>query len=195
VSVPPELLQPYVADFVDEAQARGALPGLSILAEKTGLCYDTIQRIWSGNARGTVTLEAADRILCAVNAVQAWYVGPLHEIYAAKPLNEVPVPKGRCQRRGCTKALPVKTWSGGLPQKYCSVACRNTASRWRYKRRIGRPVGRYSNPFDACVNGHDWSPENTYISPGGKRLCRQCMRDNQRRQRQRKKRMRQAMTA
>ncbi|MFL2002166.1 HNH endonuclease signature motif containing protein [Microbacterium sp. A1-JK] len=30
--------------------------------------------------------------------------------------------------------------------------------------------------YVTCVNGHDFSPENTYIRPGGGRDCRQCIR-------------------
>lgn len=37
----------------------------------------------------------------------------------------------------------------------------------------------------ACVNGHDFTPENTYIRKNGTRLCRHCGRDQQKKRMQR----------
>lgn len=178
--VPARLLRPLVQEFVGESEIPsmgGPLPRLTVLADKTNLHYDTIQHIWAGEEK-TVEFEVADRILCAINAVQAWFREPLAEIYRnANSLGAIDPPKGRCQRRGCSNPLPPKTWPGGQPQKYCSRTCRDAASRSRLRDKTR--VGRYSNPLDRCVNGHDWSTENTYISPGGKRLCRVCMRQRQ----------------
>ena len=44
---------------------------------------------------------------------------------------------------------------------------------------------------ERCVNGHDYTPENTYIRPardrGGRRDCRTCIRERAQRYQQRKK--------
>jgi len=41
--------------------------------------------------------------------------------------------------------------------------------------------------FDThCVNGHPWSAENTYRYPTGKRHCRACNREGQRRRYERR---------
>ena len=186
MSVPGELLMPFVAEFVGESPTmNGELPGLLVLAEKTALSYDTIQELRTGKA-GQVSFEVADRVLCATNAVQAWHSpGPLRDIYLTHTLSEVKPPSDRCQRKGCSSKIPPKTWSGGQPRKYCSRTCRDAASRTRLRDKIRK--GRYSNPLDKCVNGHDWSPENTYISPGGKRLCRPCMRKAQKLRRRKRR--------
>lgn len=184
MTVPAALIRPYVLEFVDDPiPAPGQpLPALTTLATKTALSYDTIQRVWAGTTE-SLQFDVADRILCAVNAVQAWFREPLRQIYTQHALPEIVPPRGRCQRRGCTASLPPKKQPGGQPRKYCSRTCRDAASRARCRDKIR--TGRYSNPLDRCVHGHDWSPENTYVSPQGKRLCRQCMRDNQAQQRRR----------
>ncbi len=171
MNIPAVLIQPYVAKFVgDSPQMHGPLPRLAALAEKTALHYDTIQRVFTREDY-VVEFEVADRILCAVGAVEAWYKEPLNEIYRETKLLEIHPPKGRCARRGCTKPLPPKTW-GGLPRKYCSESCRKRAASQR------RNSGRYSNWMDQCVNGHDWNEANTYIRPNGKRHCRACVREH-----------------
>lgn len=182
MSIPVALLQPYVAEFVAPTLTNDdRLPGLTTLAEKTCLSYDTVQRLWSG-AVDSVSFEVADRILCAINAVQAWHrPGPLSEIYATRDLLEVNAggfqtgpPSDRCQRHGCSNKLPPVTHRGGQPRKYCSTKCRVSAAN---KRNRPEPQGRYSNHNDVCPSGHDWSPENIYITPAGHRQCRVCTRE------------------
>lgn len=38
-----------------------------------------------------------------------------------------------------------------------------------------------------CVNGHEFTPENTYVDPRGWRQCRTCLRDASRRHRLRRR--------
>lgn len=40
--------------------------------------------------------------------------------------------------------------------------------------------------IDHCINGHEYTPENTYINPLGRKICRSCM-DRHRRRYQEKK--------
>lgn len=186
MSVPAELIRPFVRRFVEGTLTNNdTLPGLATLAAKTSLHYDTIQHIWTGRSEN-VGFDVADRILCATNSVQAWYTGELGEIYWTHVLRDIAPPVDRCQRRGCVEKIPPKTNSGGYPRKYCSRTCRDAASRQRRAAKQGKS-GRYSNPYDKCVHGHDWSEENTYTSPQGKRLCRACMRIRQRGERRRRR--------
>ena len=46
-------------------------------------------------------------------------------------------------------------------------------------------VHRHSGP--ACHKGHEWTPENTYTTKKGWRMCRECMRIRDRARYQRKK--------
>jgi hypothetical protein len=39
----------------------------------------------------------------------------------------------------------------------------------------------------ACYSGHEFTPQNTYLSPRGQRVCRECARLNQRRYRAKKR--------
>lgn len=188
MSVPAALIQPYVVEFVEEhkefdRRERLLSPGLTTLAIKTALHFDVIERVYSGR-KISVQFDTADRILCAVGAVQAWYDEPLLSIYREHSAMEVDPPKNRCHRRGCSNVVPPRAFPGGRPRKYCCLSCRNRD----YLRKRRPRVGRYSNLMDKCVHGHDWSPENTYVTPDGKhRLCRQCMRDNAKAQRQKQR--------
>lgn len=38
-----------------------------------------------------------------------------------------------------------------------------------------------------CLNGHEWTEENTYRPPSGGRMCRSCMRTNDRKSKARKR--------
>lgn len=40
---------------------------------------------------------------------------------------------------------------------------------------------------EQCVNGHDYTPENTYIAPNGTRDCKACRRDRNRRYKARRR--------
>lgn len=45
----------------------------------------------------------------------------------------------------------------------------------------GRGGGKLGRRKDRCINGHEYTPENTYTKPNGKRLCRACRKaDNAR---------------
>jgi len=67
--------------------------------------------------------------------------------------------------------------------------CRNTLcvnpSHLEPVTRLENMRRRYAD-YDACVNGHDYSPANTYIRPNGRRDCRTCIRDRANRYQARK---------
>lgn len=181
MNIPAQLIRPYVIEFVDDAPVmNGPLPGLTVLAEKTELHYDTIQHIWSGEANA-LEFDVVDRILCAVGAVQAWFAEPLAEYYRGRIATRPRKPKSRCHRVGCSNKIPQREWPGGQPSKYCSVKCRISAQNKRQRNRFRK--GRYSNHKDKCVNGHDWNEENTYVTKTGHWLCRVCIRDRARERR------------
>jgi hypothetical protein len=149
------------------------------------------------NKSKRISFDFADKILCKLDLVNLWYE-PLKDIYESLDLSKpsrhdlkVLVDGKRCAKVGCANVfIPGTPQGGGRPQRFCSTKCRISAQNKRrveaQRLREGRQP-RYGNPNDTCINGHDCSPENTYISPQGKRLCRGCMRDNARRTRQRKR--------
>lgn len=47
----------------------------------------------------------------------------------------------------------------------------------------GRGVGSENAAKTHCVNGHEYTPENTYVGSNGWRQCRTCNRERQRRPR------------
>ncbi|MBT2430556.1 HNH endonuclease [Streptomyces sp. ISL-112] len=80
-------------------------------------------------------------------------------------------------------------------------ACRECERQWRTKRPPRRQGSaapaeiRRSDPSELkthCKNGHEFTPENTYVKPywhgdGGFRQCRECMREQQRAYRERRR--------
>lgn len=46
----------------------------------------------------------------------------------------------------------------------------------------------------ACINGHEYTPENTFIERNGKRRCRTCQRATDRRRRARRALSRRSLT-
>lgn len=52
-------------------------------------------------------------------------------------------------------------------------------------RRVNAQRGAHGGLITACPHGHAYTPENTYVSKVGHRLCRTCNRDRQRQRRMR----------
>ncbi len=64
--------------------------------------------------------------------------------------------------------------------------CNNTRTRrWREKQAdaCGRTLGPEKKTQTHCINGHEFTSENTYIKPNGTRMCRSCHKERQQRRR------------
>ena len=99
--VPVELILPYLREYLDKyetndvyretskagVQMNGGNTALSparILAEESGLHFDTLRRLWHGcKARPIATLSFtdADALLCAMGRSDLWLVEPLYSVY------------------------------------------------------------------------------------------------------------------
>lgn len=84
-----------------------------------------------------------------------------------------PIPAGLhidhlCRNRGCVNPAHMEAVEPG----------ENT--------RRGMSPGAVSVRMNRCRRGHEFTPENTYTTPGGQRMCRECCRarDRERRKRQ-----------
>jgi hypothetical protein len=66
------------------------------------------------------------------------------------------------------------------------IPCRRVAQRDRDRRtgRVsGKGTGSRQREQTQCVNGHEFTPENTRLDKDGYRVCRECSRDSKRRRR------------
>ena len=70
----------------------------------------------------------------------------------------------------CKHGHPLPAYVMG--QRRICLICRDAFNRQRPSRK--------SSPFPRthCRHGHPYLPENTYIAPSGKRMCRTCMKNN-----------------
>lgn len=73
--------------------------------------------------------------------------------------------------------------SDGQPRRICRICSRLNAARRHPRSPIGHNVDKTH-----CIHGHPFDEANTYITPTGKRACRTCRRDIDRRRRLSKKR-------
>ncbi len=162
--------------------------------------YWDIADVWKMLSRGWIKFDFADKVLCVLHLTEVW-TGGLADIYYACHLDAGDrkpgprrVPRGhkRCECRGCTQVFKIEhtPQGGGRPKKFCSKKCRVRENNYLQRDKVR--IGRYGTKYGECVNGHDRSPENTYISPGGKVLCRPCARDNAKKTRARKRAMKEA---
>jgi len=67
-------------------------------------------------------------------------------------------------------------------RRYCRT-CRKTTMR-KWSRRTGRTTGKApgfrNREKTHCPQGHEYTPENTYIAPDGSRRCRACKNEHRR---------------
>jgi HNH endonuclease len=71
-------------------------------------------------------------------------------------------------------------------RRRCRTCQRENSATWRH-RHPGAPRKGAPRPVPThCGNGHEYTPENTYTSPRGERICRTCNRERQRRHKSRR---------
>jgi hypothetical protein len=79
---------------------------------------------------------------------------------------------------------PYYTWKLNDPQKMRHIVNlilpylgkRRTKKAEEFLAHIGSGPGRGHRSVTHCTRGHEFTPENTYIHPNGKRNCRTCLR-------------------
>lgn len=98
----------------------------------------------------------------------------------------------RCARAGCSKKIVLtqaRPKNGYNAKKYCSKACGDSA--WRAAKRGGHTRRAYgpnnSLRHMVCAKGHDLTDDNVKPRKDGKRICRQCSRNRDRRYQQEKR--------
>ena len=198
--VPAESVIPYVREYLEaqddlsvDDHDKNRFPGpVQVLAERVGIHPDTMRAYLSGKLV-TIDFDIADRMLCKIGRVGLWRTALL-DLYEAidltSPSRYVVTERIKtCAAPSCgvqfaPHPLPQ---GGGRARLYCSTKCRIRAANIRMatKRRNGK-AKRYGSPYDACVNGHDRSEENTYYYKG-RRMCRGCLRENAQKTRARKR--------
>lgn len=176
------MIRPYLEQWIGNDETR-----IATLSDKAVLHVSTIERILSGQMK-VVSFNVADRLLCSVNAVQAWHKGELGVIYQTISLDHKGGPLGErnvCARVGCSEKVVLK--KGGHGKKYCCRDCMRAMS----LERLGlRPRGASASKGKAgqefpyvCKNGHERTLENTLIRKNGTRLCLECRRESDTRRR------------
>jgi hypothetical protein len=135
-------------------------------------------KIFSGEQQPEwIDFDSADRMLCRMNDVFAWYSPELAEAYQKVSLRRrvKKKPTNRCLRPGCSKVFEPRPHTPRGRQKYCSERCRKAVADAR-QGRVGYPNElRIHSKFE-CTHGHERGPDN----PPGKE-CRECRKERNRR--------------
>lgn len=153
------------------------------LATQSGVHESKIRHIVANTVetRGVkqthVEFATVDKLLCGMGQPMLWYVDPELRVYYDMLVPETQ----QCARPGCENEFDIRYKHSGAKKKYCSRACRDAAHGYRHGEHTVRAL--------ECRNGHPRTPENTAIR-SGKKSCKVCEADNQRRYRRERKEVR-----
>lgn len=193
--VPAELLFPYVDEYLKRKDM-----GAMTLADLIGIGSARRKAVsWTpGDPEHMVPFDLADRIICWVSHPFVWQTDPkLAKVYQSLDLRFLDQMVGhrktmtarghrRCKRKACSNEFRLKP--KGQNQRFCSDACK--AATWKEvnvgiktrRRGPGRKLEKMT-----CTNGHQRSPETSYLDTAGSLICRECKRASTRRWRANRK--------
>lgn len=133
--------------------------------------------------------DTADRILCKIGDPFFWLSKHMRAHYENVNLDILSYKVGpkdlvQCARPGCTVMFRPHR-KGHI---YCSPHCNKRVYKYRHGQAL-RPGERFEREYQAelyCPHGHEKTPENTYITKEGSRVCRVCRNEAARRYKRRR---------
>jgi hypothetical protein len=93
--------------------------------------------------------------------------------------NRVNILRGETVKTHCANGhefTPENTRLNGAGHRRCEICVRDSQEARNADRRAERLAKPPKAPKTHCVNGHEFTPENTYENPAGWRECRACRR-------------------
>jgi len=98
-----------------------------------------------------------------------------------------PIPPGRTIDHTCHSGDPTCELGSQCPHRRCvnpaHMQIVTPRENFAMRRKPGPKKGSKMTPRTRCLKGHPLTEANIYISPDGRRRCRICKRDRERRQR------------
>jgi hypothetical protein len=178
--VAPLLRRGLVADFGEEFYAAGAAGSLPRILTK-----------WESE-QAHADYDSVDRALAKVNMLEAWRDEQPDAYYkpVLKDTARAGAPANRCKRSGCSNEIVYyKAKSDYNAKRFCSKRCGDADWQAR-KRGTKRSYGPGSKlRHMVCAKGHDLTDDNIKPRKDGKRVCRICCRERDRRYRQERRRL------
>lgn len=179
----------YIRTQVDLSQAvysdgRKELGPLAILAIRVDMEEDTLRKlVWQGRGGTTIDFDLADRLLCKMGRSDVWH-GRLNELYSNVvliddgPKRAYGRPSGARMCEGAECSTEFVPDPRSPHQRFCSTSCKRK-SYWKRRREREGVKPRFGTRYGQCPNGHERSPENTYVRPSGSVSCRVCGREKE----------------
>lgn len=168
-NVPTARVGPIMAELIADRWPERQCPNgeewrISILAEKIGCHYDSIDNI-TRQVHPGAGFDLVDRLFCALGRPDVWW-GILADIYPTTFWET-------CALSSCGKRFPESRRSGKR-KRFCSDNCRSLY----WKTQTGEATGLRMVQRGKCFKGHKMTPENTLRNrqPDGsyKKQCRKC---------------------
>lgn len=183
-----EVVLDYLSRQEDDTNRDGQTndgPGMAPLARLALRCdmkEDTLRSILF-RGKKTIDFDIADLLLCRMNRVDVWR-GALSDVYYEVDLNEPntykkPARVSRtkvCEADECAKEFIPRPRAPH--RKYCSNACKRKMWLKRRREREGAKP-RFGTRYGHCPNGHERTPEDTYVRANGSIACKACGREKE----------------
>lgn len=146
MKIPVALITPIIDKYLEEEGFTSEEAGhgvIDLLCRNTGLEQRALWRYRMGEAQ-TMSLEIADRLLCAMDKVELWRHEPLLTYYWAGDVPPDMLKPLRCANPLCDEWIDREVESSH--KVFCSTACRQRAST--------RRLGKHRTRSVECRNGH-----------------------------------------